>query len=79
MCIRDSINSVHGTKVLWTTNIWSSEMLHWNLGPEELEQQWAKFEDQIPDDLVLYGHDYVAVDMNSRVRNGVRLTHQRYA
>ena len=52
---------------------------NWNVEPEELEQQWLKFEAQIPNDLVLYGHDYIAVDMNSRVRNGVRLTHQRYA
>jgi len=75
----DVINSVHGTKVMWTTNIWSSEMLHWNVEPEELEQQWLKFEAQIPNDLVLYGHDYIAVDMNSRVRDNVQLTHPRYA
>jgi hypothetical protein len=72
------INDVHGTKVLWTTNIWSSEMLHWNVEPEVLEVKWKRFEEQIPSDLVLYGHDYIAVDMNSRVRDGVKLTHPRY-
>ena len=74
----EKINNAQGIKVIWTTNIWSSEMLHWNVEPEVLEQKWLKFESMIPDDLVLYGHDYVAVDMNSRMRNGVRLTHPRY-
>ena len=74
----NEINKYHGTKVLWTTNIWSSEMLHWNVEPEVLETKWKQFEKQIPNDLVLYGHDYVAVDMNSRVRDGVQLTHPRY-
>ena len=53
-------------------------MLHWNVEPEVLETKWKRFEAQIPDNLVLYGHDYVAVDMNSRVRDGVQLTHPRY-
>ena len=74
----DKINSVHGTKVLWTKNIWSSEMLHWNVEPETLETKWLEFEKQVPEDLILYGHDYIAVDMNSRIRNGVNLTHPRY-
>jgi hypothetical protein len=74
----DEINKTHGTKVLWTTNIWSSEMLHWNVEPEVIEQKWLEFEKRVPDDLVLYGHDYVAVDMNTRLRSGVKLTHLHY-
>jgi hypothetical protein len=74
----DKINTVHGTKVLWTTNIWSSEMLHWNVEPEVLEEKWKTFEKLIPEDLVLYGHDYVAMDMNTRVRNGNATTHPRF-
>ena len=67
-----------GTKVLWTTNIWSSEMLHWNIEPEVLEEKWKAFESLIPEDLILYGHDYVAVDMTERVRNGKQTTHPRF-
>jgi len=74
----DKINTVHGTKVLWTTNIWSSEMLHWNVEPEILEEKWKVFAEQIPDDLVLYGHDYVAVDLNESIRNGHSTTHPRF-
>ena len=74
----DEINKTHGTRVLWTTNIWSSEMLHWNVEPEVIEQKWLEFEKRVPNDLVLYGHDYVAVDMNTRLRNGVKLTHLHY-
>tara|TARA_E500000178_G_scaffold338245_1_gene378331 strand:+ start:3096 stop:4565 length:1470 start_codon:yes stop_codon:yes gene_type:complete len=72
------INTAQGTKVLWTTNIWSSEMLQWNVEPEQLEQLWFKFEEMIPEDLVLYGHDYVAMDMRERLRNGKRTTHPRF-
>jgi len=72
------INEYTGTKVLWTTNIWSSEMLNWNVDPEALEQLFLKFEEQVPDDLVLYGHDYVALDLNERIRKGTKLTHLRY-
>ena len=74
----EKISSVKGTKVLWTTNVWSSEMLHWNIEPEVLEEKWKTFESLIPKDLVLYGHDYVAVDMNERVRNGKQTTHPRF-
>jgi len=74
----DKINTVHGTRVLWTTNIWSSEMLHWNTTPEVLEEKFEKFESLIPDNLVLYGHDYVGVDLNERVKNGRRTTHPRF-
>lgn len=70
------INKVHGTRVLWTTNIWSSEMLHWNVEPELLETKWKKFADQIPEDLILYGHDYIALDMYESLKNNY--THARY-
>lgn len=72
------INQYEGNKVLWTTNIWSSEMLHWNVEPETLEQKWLYFESLIPDDLILYGHDYLATDMRERIRNGRRTTHPRF-
>jgi len=74
----DQINNVHGTKVLWTTNIWSSEMLHWNVEPEQLEEKWKVFRQLIPDDLVLYGHDYIGVDLYESVRNGNATTHPRF-
>lgn len=70
----EKINSVNGTKVIWTTNIWSSEMLHWNVEPEILEKKWNDFYDQIPKDLVLYGHDYTATDMNRKLK----LSHVQY-
>lgn len=70
------INKSHGTKVLWTTNIWSSEMLHWNVEPEALEEKWRVFAKQLPSDLCLYGHDYIAQDMYESLKNN--LTHVRY-
>lgn len=70
------INNVHGTKVLWTTNIWSSEMLQWNIEPEELETLYLKFKSQVPNNLVLYGHDYCAIDLNDSVKGNY--THVRY-
>lgn len=72
----DEIKKVHGTKVLWTTNIWSSEMLHWNVEPELLETKWKKFKSMIPDDLVLYGHDYLALDMYDSIKG--EYTHPRF-
>lgn len=74
----DEINKCTGNRVLWTTNIWASLALHWNVEPEELEQQWLKFESLIPEDLVLYGQDYMARDMQGRLRHGITLTHPRY-
>lgn len=74
----DIISKSTGTNVLWTTNIWSSEMLHWNVQPEELELKWKMFEEQIPKDLILYGHDYLAVDMQERVRKNFKTTHPKY-
>jgi hypothetical protein len=72
----DLIAQYQGNKVLWTTNIWSSEMLHWNVEPEQLEIAYLKFKKQIPNDLVLYGHDYCAVDLNESVKRNY--THVRY-
>ena len=74
----DKVNKCIGNKVMWTTNIWSSEMLHWNVEPEVLEQKWINFEKLVPNDLVLYGHDYMGVDINQRVRNNARTTHPRF-
>ena len=86
MCIRDrvndsdklfeQVNKYHGTRVLWTTNIWSSEMLHWNIQPEDLETLFLKFKAQVPNDLIVYGHDYCGIDLNDSV-NG-NFTHVRY-
>lgn len=68
------INKQHGMKVLWTTNIWSSEMLHWNMEPEVLEQKYIDFQKQIPEDLVTYGHSYIAREHSSKERH-VRYGH----
>jgi hypothetical protein len=70
------IQAQQGNKVLWTTNIWSSEMLHWNEEPEQLELKYKKFKGLIPPDLTLYGHDYVAMDLNESIKNDY--THVRY-
>jgi hypothetical protein len=70
------IQAQQGNKVLWTTNIWSSEMLHWNEEPEQLELKYKKFKGLVPPDLTLYGHDYVAMDLNESVKNDY--THVRY-
>ena len=72
----DIIEAQTGNKVLWTTNIWSSEMLHWNEEPEQLEIKYKRFKERIPEDLTLYGHDYVAIDLNESVNNDY--THVRY-
>jgi hypothetical protein len=75
----EEINKQSGTKVLWTTNIWASMMLHWNVEPETVEQKYLKFESLIPNDLVLYGQDYLAQDLNFRIQRNLHLTHPRYA
>ena len=72
------MNAHHGNKVLWTTNIWSSEMLHWNLEPEVLENKFKKFRELVPNDLILYGHDYVAMDLRESIRNTNGTTHPRF-
>ena len=74
----DIINNSVGNNVLWTTNIWASMQLHWALEPEVLEEKYLKFESLIKDDLVLYGQDYMARDLQNRVRDGYALTHPRY-
>ena len=74
----DIVKQYEGNKAIWTTNIWSSEMLHWNEEPEIIEQKWLHFEQQIPDDLILYGHDYLSTDMKARLENGRRTTHPRF-
>lgn len=74
----DLINQESGNKLLWTTNIWASMQLHWIMEPEELERLWLKFESLVPEDLILYGQDYMARDMESRIRKGIRVTHPRY-
>lgn len=74
----NEINKQQGIKVLWTTNIWPTMMLHWNVEPDIIEQKYLKFESMIPDDLVLYGQDYLANDLQSRVRHGHKETHPRF-
>jgi hypothetical protein len=73
------IDNSQGTKVLWTTNIWSSEMLHWNIEPELLEEKWTKFQSMVPKDLVLYGHDYIAIDMRDRISKNLTITHPKFS
>jgi hypothetical protein len=68
-----------GNKVLWTTNIWPTLMLHWNVDIEEIEQKYLKFESLVPEDLILYGQDYLATDLQDRIRNNNRQTHPRYS
>lgn len=74
----DIVNKCEGIKLLWTTNIWSSEMLHWNVEPEKIEELWNIFESMVPEDLILYGHDFLAMDMKSRIRDGHRPKPVRY-
>jgi hypothetical protein len=69
----------NGNNVLWTTNIWASMQLHWNMEPELLEQKYLHFETLIPDNLILYGQDYMARDLQNRVRDKLITTHPRYS
>jgi hypothetical protein len=73
------INQSAGVNVLWTTNIWASLQLHWNIEPEVLEQKYLKFESLIPKDLALYGQDYMARDLRDRIKNNLQTTHPRYS
>ena len=75
----DVINHSVKINVLWTTNIWASLQLHWNFEPEELEQRYLHFESLIPNDLVIYGQDYMARDLQHRVREKIGTTHPRYS
>jgi len=74
----DEINKQTGTKVLWTTNIWPTMMLHWNVNINDIEQKYLEFEKLLPSDLVLYGQDYLANDLEVRIRKGVAETHPRF-
>jgi hypothetical protein len=74
----EEINNQKGVKVLWTTNIWPTMMLHWNVDIDIIEQKYLNFESMIPEDLVLYGQDYLANDLQSRVRGNNLETHPRY-
>lgn len=74
----DLIKEHSGNRVLWTTNIWASMQLHWAVEPEDLESKWLVFQSLVPEDLILYGQDYMARDMRSRIRDHKALTHPRY-
>ena len=73
------INKYTGNKVLWTTNIWPTLMLHWNVDIDEIEQKYLEFEKLVPDNLVLYGQDYLAIDLQDRIRHNNKRTHPRYS
>lgn len=74
----DEINKQTGTKVLWTTNIWPTMMLHWNVNIDTIEQKYLEFEKLVPNNLVLYGQDYLANDLEVRIRRGEAETHPRF-
>lgn len=74
----DEINKQTGTKVLWTTNIWPTMMLHWNVNIDDIEQKYLEFEKLVPSDLVLYGQDYLANDLEARIRKGTTETHPKF-
>lgn len=73
------VNKYSGNKVLWTTNIWPTLMLHWNVDIDEIEQKYLQFEKLIPNDLILYGQDYLATDLQDRVRFNNARTHPRFS
>ena len=52
--------------------------LHWNVSIDVIEEKYLQFESLIPDDLVIYGQDYLANDIQMRVREGRRETHPIY-
>ena len=72
------MNAHHGNKVLWTTNVWSSEMLHWNQGTDQLKIKWNKFKSLVPDDLILYGDDYCAIDMRQSIRDNLNISYPEF-
>lgn len=74
----EEIKNYKGNKVLWTTNIWPTLMLHWNVDIDDIEQKYLSFEKQVPEDLILYGQDYMAVDLQYRIKNKLKFTHPRY-
>jgi len=67
-----------GTRILWTTNIWPTMMLHWNVDIDIIEKKYLQFESLVPNDLVLYGQDYLANDLEKRIREGQPETHPRF-
>lgn len=75
----DEIKKYKGNVVLWTTNIWPTMMLHWNVDIDIIEQKYLKFESLVPDNLVLYGQDYLANDLHERIRNNYYETHPRFS
>ena len=52
--------------------------LHWNVSIDVIEEKYLQFESLIPDDLVIYGQDYLANDIQMRVREGRWETHPVY-
>ena len=72
------VKAQEGNKVLWTTNVWSSEMLHWNQGPDQLKIKWNKFKSLVPDDLILYGDDYCAIDMRQSIRDNLNISYPEF-
>lgn len=75
----DKINRYSGNRVLWTTNIWPTMMLHWNMDIDEIEKKYLEFEKLVPDDLIIYGQDYLADDLHNRIKNSITGTHPRYS
>lgn len=74
----NEINKHTGNVVLWTTNIWPTMMLHWNVDIDVIEQKYLEFEKLVPENLVLYGQDYLAQDLQERIRMKNFRTHPRY-
>ena len=74
----DEINKYNGNVVLWTTNIWPTMMLHWNVDIDAIEQKYLEFEKLVPDNVILYGQDYLAQDLQDRIRLKKFRTHPRY-
>jgi len=75
----EEINNQSGVKVLWTTNIWPTMMLHWNVHIDTIEQKYLTFESLLPKDIVLYGQDYLANDLQDRIHHGITETHPRFS
>lgn len=53
-------------------------MLHWNVDIDVIKEKYLKFEEMIPQDLVLYGQDYLATDLEDRLRKGYSGTHPKF-
>ena len=52
--------------------------LHWNVPIDVIEEKYLKFESLVPENLILYGQDYLANDLQSRIRNKNIETHPRF-